>query len=55
MKAKSVIKGALIGITGALALNRVYIMGQIKGMREARKILEGCLEKAKCEKENKHD
>ena len=56
MKAKSIITGTLFGIIGAVAVDIAYGMGQVKGMRDARGILEDCLEKAKCEEEkNKHD
>ena len=55
MKAKSIVKVVLGGAIGAYCLHNAYIMGQVKGMRDARGILEACLEKAKCEAEEKHD
>lgn len=56
MKAKNVIEVVLGGAIGAYCLNAAYIRGQIKGLRDATKILKDSLEKAKCEEEkNKHD
>lgn len=56
MKVKSIITGTLLGIIGAVAVDIAYGIGQVKGMSDARKILEDSLEKAKYKaEENKHD
>jgi hypothetical protein len=54
MKAKSIIQLVFGGAIGAYCLHNAYLLGQIKAMRDATKILKDSFENAECEEE-KHD